>query len=175
VEGQEITLGQRRFRVHMGDGHAPEHATFWGLDDDLILGGDQLLPSISANIGVYPTEPDADPLGEWLASCARFAPMARDTHLVLPGHKLPFTGLPLRLRQMVENHIGALDRLRAHLVQPRTAAGCFLPIFKREIAGDAYGLALVEAVAHLNHLLHRGEVSRTMGADGVWTWRMHEQ
>jgi glyoxylase-like metal-dependent hydrolase (beta-lactamase superfamily II) len=175
VEGQEITLGQRRFRVHMGDGHAPEHATFWGLDDDLILGGDQLLPSISANIGVYPTEPDADPLGEWLASCARFAPIARDTHLVLPGHKLPFTGLPLRLRQMVENHIGALDRLRAHLVQPRTAAGCFLPIFKREIAGDAYGLALVEAVAHLNHLSHRGEVSRTMGADGVWTWRMHEQ
>jgi len=175
VQGQEITLGQRRFRVHMGDGHAPEHATFWGLDDDLILGGDQLLPSISANIGVYPTEPDADPLGEWLASCARFAPIARDTHLVLPGHKLPFTGLPLRLRQMVENHIGALDRLRAHLVQPRTAAGCFLPIFKREIAGDAYGLALVEAVAHLNHLLHRGEVSRTMGADGVWTWRMHEQ
>jgi glyoxylase-like metal-dependent hydrolase (beta-lactamase superfamily II) len=169
VEGQDITLGGRRWRVHMGDGHAPEHATFWSLDDNLILGGDQLLPSISANIGVYPTEPDADPLGEWLASCARFAPMAHQRHLVLPGHKLPFTGLPLRLHQMAENHHGALKRLRAHLITPQTAAQCFLPVFKRQITGDAYGLALVEAVAHLNHLLHLGQVSRTM-QDGVWIW-----
>lgn len=175
VEGQEITLGQRRWRVHMGDGHAPEHATFWSLEDNLVLGGDQLLPSISANIGVYPTEPDADPLGEWLASCARFMPMARADHFVLPGHKLPFTGLPLRLHQMVENHIGALNRLRAHLTTPRTAAECFMPVFKREIAGDAYGLALVEAVAHLNHLLHLGEVYRTMGADGAWRWVMRDE
>jgi hypothetical protein len=140
----------------------------------LVLGGDQLLPSISANIGVYPTEPDADPLGEWLDSCARFQPLAHAEHLILPGHKLPFTGLPLRLRQMAENHHGALDRLRAHLVTPHTAADCFLPVFKRDITGPAHGLALVEAVAHLNHLLHRGEVCRTMGADGAWQWVMHE-
>ncbi|QCO56601.1 MBL fold metallo-hydrolase [Pseudorhodobacter turbinis] len=173
-EGQEITLGGRRWRIHTGDGHAPEHATFWSLDDHLILGGDQLLPSISANIGVYPTEPDADPLAEWLTSCARFQPMARHSHMVLPGHKLPFTGLPLRLHQMVENHIGALNRLRKHLTAPHTAAQCFLPVFKREITGDAYGMALVEAVAHLNHLLHRGEVSRTMGEDGAWQWVMND-
>lgn len=173
-DGQEIALGGRHWRVLTGNGHAPEHATFWSLEDDLILGGDQLLPSISANIGVYPTEPDADPLAEWLESCARFAPMARAGHFVLPGHKLPFTGLPLRLHQMVENHLGALDRLRAHLATPRTAAQCFMPVFKREISGDAYGLALVEAVAHLNHLLHLGQVCRTMGADGAWQWVMRD-
>ncbi len=173
-QGQEVTLGGRRWVVRTGDGHAPEHATFWSLDDNLVLGGDQLLPSISANIGVYPTEPDADPLAEWLASCASFEPFAQDDQLILPGHKLPFTGLPLRLRQMAENHHGALDRLRAHLVTPHTAAQCFLPVFKRDITGPAYGLALVEAVAHLNHLLHRGEVCRTMGADGAWQWVMHE-
>ncbi len=33
-----------------------------------MIGGDQLLPGISANIGVYPTEPEADPLADWLAS-----------------------------------------------------------------------------------------------------------
>ena len=174
VEGQAITMGGRRWTIRMGNGHAPEHATFWSLDDDLILGGDQLLPSISANIGVYPTEPDADPLGEWLDSCAAFTPFAHDPHLVLPGHKLPFTGLPLRLHQMTENHLGALNRLRAHLTTPRTAAQCFLPVFKRDITGDAYGLALVEAVAHLNHLLHRGEVSRTMDANGVWNWALND-
>jgi hypothetical protein len=45
-----------------------------------------------------------------------------------------------------------------------------MPVFKREILGDAYGLALVEAVAHLNHLLHQGAVCRTM-QDGVWLWK----
>ncbi|NAZ18182.1 MBL fold metallo-hydrolase, partial [Glutamicibacter soli] len=99
----------REWAVHMGDGHAPEHATFWSLDDDLVLGGDQLLPSISPNLGVYPTEPDADPVGEWLRSCRRFAELAQPRHLVLPGHKLPFTGLPDRLGQLIENHTSALD------------------------------------------------------------------
>lgn len=168
--GDSITMGGRRWTIRIGNGHAPEHATFWSQDDGLVLGGDQLLPSISANIGVYPTEPDADPLAEWLDSCESFQPFARDDQLILPGHKLPFTGLPLRLRQMVENHQGALDRLRAHLTTPRTAAECFMPLFKREITGHAYGLALVEAVAHLNHLLQRGDVTRTVQADGAWAW-----
>jgi len=172
-DGAEIKMGGRRWTIRMGNGHAPEHATFWSLDDNLVLGGDQLLPSISANIGVYPTEPAADPLGEWLDSSAAFQPLAQEGHLVLPGHKLPFTGLPLRLHQMIENHHGALARLRAHLTTPRTAADCFVPLFKRDITGAAYGLALVEAVAHLNHLLHQGTVLRTMREDGAWEWVTH--
>jgi len=135
-----------------------------------VLGGDQLLPSISANIGVYPTEPMADPLGDWLTSCAGFQPLATEGQMVLPGHKLPFTGLPLRLHQMIENHEGALARLLTHLDRPRRAADCFPPLFKREITGNVYGLALVESVAHLNHLLARGQISRTMGNDGAWRW-----
>lgn len=170
-QGDQITMGGRRWFVRIGHGHAPEHATFWSMDDALILGGDQLLPSISANIGVYPTEPEADPLGEWLHSCRSFQPHAREDHLILPGHKLPFTGLPLRLAQMIENHEGALDRLRDHLTTPRTAADCFSQLFKRQIDASSYGLALVEAVAHLNHLLHLGAVRRERRADGAWLWQ----
>jgi hypothetical protein len=55
---------------------------------------------------------------------------------------------------------------------PASAAQCFLPLFRREVAGGEYGLALVEAVAHLNYLLHRGEVSRVLRDDGVWLWTM---
>lgn len=170
-DGGEISAGGRRWQIRFGHGHAPDHATLWSLDDHLILGGDQLLPGISANIGVYPTEPEADPLGDWLSSTAAFAPLARPEHLVLPGHKLPFTGLPFRLIQMAENHTAALDRLRAHLATPQTAAQCFLPLFKREITGDAFGMALVEAMAHLNYLLKRGLVSRSLSAEGAWHWQ----
>lgn len=165
-----LTAGGRDWVVRLGSSHAPDHATLWSMDGQLVLGGDQFLPNISANIGVYPTEPDANPLQDWLLSTARFMPFATNEQLVLPGHKLPFHGLPFRLQQMAANHEHALDRLRAHLVMPSTAVGCFVPLFRREIGAGEYGLALVEAVAHLNYLLQRGEVSRSMGADEAWIW-----
>lgn len=171
-DGQTLRMGGRDWLIRMGDGHAPEQATFWEVGGDLVIGGDQLLPGISANISAYATEPEADPLAEWLSSCARLAPFATDTQLVLPGHKLPFTGLPLRLRQMVENHLGALERLRRHLEVPRTAAECFLPLFKREITGSAYGMALGEAVAHLNYLWKLGEITRRTTEEGRWEWQL---
>jgi glyoxylase-like metal-dependent hydrolase (beta-lactamase superfamily II) len=140
----------------------------WSADGALALTGDQILPRISSNIGVYPSEPEADPLSDWLESCRRFLPMADETRLALPGHNLPFTGLPLRLRQLIENHEGALDRLRAHIARaPRSAAECFAPLFKREIEDGAYGLALAEAVAHLNHLRARGEAAAREDAAGA--------
>lgn len=170
-QGDSISIGGRLWEVHCGDGHAPEHATFWSRDCNLVLGGDQLLPSISPNLGVYPTEPDADPVGEWLDACERFAALAQEGHFVLPGHKLPFTGLPMRLRQKIENHRSALERLLEHLDQPRRGGECFPPLFKREIGPDIYGLALVETIAHLNHLFQKGLVSRHRDSDGVWLWQ----
>ena len=174
-EGQRLHLGGRDWVVRLGQGHAPDHATLWERGGDLVIGGDQFLPAISPNLGVRATEPEADPVGEWLDACARFVPLAREGHLVLPGHKLPFTGLPLRLRQKIDNHLGALERLRDHLATPRTAVECFPPLFKRTIDDSAFGLALVEAVAHLNHLLLRGEVVRHRRPDGAWAWQRRER
>ncbi|MFQ1702474.1 MBL fold metallo-hydrolase [Loktanella agnita] len=171
IDGDTITMGGRVWDIRMGDGHAPEHATFWSRDDNLVIGGDQLLPSISANLGVYPTEPDADPVAEWLTSCEAFKPFARDDQLVLGGHKLPFTGLPLRLHQMVENHHGALARLMTHLAEPRSAGECFPALFKRKIGPAEYGLALAEAIAHVNHLHQTGQVTRTLNADGAFIYQ----
>jgi hypothetical protein len=74
---------------------------------------------------------------------------------------------------LIDNHDGALDRLRDHLrTAPRTAADCFAPLYKREIDPGTYGLALVEAVAHLNHLLALGEVVQARRPDGAWLWSL---
>ena len=170
-QGDVIRAAGRDWDVHVGHGHAPEHLTLWSRDDALVIAGDQILSSISPNIGVHPAEPLADPLGEWLESCDRLALLAREEHLVLGGHKLPFTGLPLRMQQLSENHHGGLRRLRTHLAAPRRASECFAPLFKRSIDAGTYGLALSETVAHLNHLLHRGLVTRRMGPDGAWVWQ----
>ncbi|SDW27990.1 MBL fold metallo-hydrolase [Roseicitreum antarcticum] len=170
-DGDSLRAGGRDWDVVIGHGHAPAHAVLISRDCNLILGGDQLLPSISANLGVYPTEPGADPVADWLDSCTRFQALARPDHLVLPGHKLPFTGLPLRLVQMIDNHRHALDRLRDHLHLPRRGGECFAPLFRRGIGPETYGLAMAETVAHLNHLHRRGQVTRSMGTDGAWRWQ----
>lgn len=171
-DGDEIKFGNRNWHIKRGDGHAPEHLTFWSNDDDLVIGGDQLLATISPNIGVYPTEPEADPLNDWLESCTKFQPVAKDDHLVLPGHKLPFRGLPTRLQQLIENHDHALDRLREHLKTPRIGGDCFNPLFRRKIKSAEYGLAFVETVAHLNHLWLKGEVNRDLDDDGRYQWSL---
>lgn len=174
-DGETLRMGGRDWLMRMGDGHAPEHVTFWEVGGDLVIGGDQLLPSISANISAYAAEPEADPISEWMISCEAFLPHARPEQLVLPGHKLPFTGLPTRLNQMIANHHGALSRLLRHLDRPRSAADCFAPLFKREITEPVYTLALGEALAHLNHLRTQGEVTRETTPEGVWLWQRTTQ
>jgi len=169
-EGDTLRIGSREFTVRLGQGHAPDHITLWA--DDVVIAGDQVIAGISSNLGVYATEPEADPVGAWLESCERLKPFARPEHLVLPGHKLPFTGLKTRLTQLINNHHTALDRLKAHLAEPQTAAECFQPLFKRKIGEGEYGLALVEAIGHLNHLHQTEIISRERRDDGAFLWRM---
>jgi glyoxylase-like metal-dependent hydrolase (beta-lactamase superfamily II) len=164
-------MGGRLWDVHMGNGHAPEHATFWSRDDNLVIAGDQILPSISPNVGVYATEPMADPIGEWLEACERLALLGRKDHLVLGGHKVPFTGLPKRMSMLIDNHHGALRRLLDYIDTPKTAGEVFSPLFKRAIGEGEYGLALVEAFAHLSHLHQAGLATRTRRDDGAWLYQ----
>ncbi len=170
-QGDVLNAAGRNWDIHIGNGHAPEHLTLWSQDDDLVIAGDQIISSISPNIGVFPNEPEADPLADWLESCERLGKLARPDHLVFSGHKLPFTGLPHRMYQLADNHHSALERLVAHLDRERVAADCFAPLFKRRVDEGIFGLALVETIAHLNHLHQTGRATRQRRDDGAWLWR----
>ena len=151
VDSEKITLGNRSWIVRVGNGHAPEHATLWCEDEPLVIAGDQVISSISPNLGVFATEPEADPVQDWLTSCETFLPLANDKQLVLSGHKLPFHGLPHRLKQLIENHHNALSRLVNFLEEPTRRAAVFQHFTTEKFPKNEYGLALVE-VAHLDHL-----------------------
>jgi len=110
-------------------------------------------------------------LTEWLTSCRRFQEVAETTHLVLPGHKLPFTGLPLRLSQKIASHEAALTRLLDHLATPTRAVDCFSALYRRTLGPDDFGLALAETLAHLNCLHRQGQITRNLSADGAWAWQ----
>ena len=167
AEGDTVRMGGRDWHVQFGHGHAPDHATFW--TDGIVLAGDQIIPGISSNVGVYPSEPEANPLDDWLQSCRKLREIVGD-ELILPGHKLPFHGGAFRLTQLIENHEHALDRIMDALEHgPLTAAQVFTPVFKREIGGTQYGLALAESVAHMNYLHQAGRVTRIL-RDGAWVY-----
>ncbi len=171
VQGEEITAGGRRWRVEIGHGHAPEQATLWGVGHDLVLTGDQVLPGITPNLGVHATEPDYDPVGDWLASCRRLMPLAHAGHFALPGHRQPFFGLDIRLAELAAHQEASLDTLAAFLATPRRATDCFEVLYGRRIPEAIYGLALAEALGHLNHLHATGRATRHRADDGVWLWQ----
>ncbi|HTS23966.1 MAG TPA: MBL fold metallo-hydrolase [Casimicrobiaceae bacterium] len=168
-DGERIEIGGREWRVVVGNGHSPEHACYYCPGLNLLISGDQVLPRISSNVSVFPTEPDANPLGEWMASLAKIKREVPGDVLVMPAHNEPFHGLHARLDQLLAGHEASLGRLRAALDQPKRAIDVFTALFSRNIAGDAHllGLATGESLAHLNYLVARGEASVVRTADGI--------
>jgi len=174
-EGDRIRIGGQDWRVVVGEGHSPEHACLWREADGVVLGGDQILPRISSNVSVWPTEPEADPLGDWLASLERMKTVFPDDVLILPSHGEPFRGVQTRLDALIRGHRTALKRLEKTLREPKRAVDVFGALFARPVGDGVRGMATGEALAHLNYLLQRGRVSRTRDADGVDWWTMIEK
>lgn len=158
-DGEMLWLGGRQWRVIVGGGHSDEHCSLYCASDNLLIAGDQILPRISPVVGVYPTEPDADPLGDYLASLPRFAALPEDA-LVLPGHGLPFVGLHTRVDELQAHHAKRLDALGAMLDRPQSAAAAAAQLFARAVAEGHGRLALAETLAHLHRLVAQGRVVR---------------
>ena len=164
TDGEEITVGSHMWRVVVGNGHSPEHACLYCPELNLLISGDQVLPRISSNVSVFPTEPDGDPLNDWLTSLARIKTRVPDDVLVLPAHNDPFVGLHRRLDHLIAGHEHSLTRLAALLRTPKRAIDVFSVLFKRTISADVLGMATGEALAHLNCLMARGVAVRERGS-----------
>jgi glyoxylase-like metal-dependent hydrolase (beta-lactamase superfamily II) len=165
AEGDRLRVGERSWRVLIGSGHCPEHACLIDDEGGLMIAGDQVLPRITSNVSLSLSEPEADPLGEWLASIARLKQLP-DSLLVLPSHGEPFTGLHARLDTLANGHRDRLDALHAKLEEPRRAVDCFGTLFARQVDDNMLGLATGEALAHLRHLEIEGRAVRE-ARDGV--------
>jgi len=168
-DGDRVAVGGRTWRVVIGSGHSPEHACLVDEQAKLMIAGDQVLPRITSNVSLSMSEPEADPLGEWLDSIARLKQLPDDL-LVLPSHGEPFTGLHARLDALDAGHRGRLDALHEHLAEPKRAIDCFSILFGRKIDDNILGLATGEAMAHLRHLEVGGRAAREV-RDGVHWYR----
>ncbi len=175
ADGQTIAINERYWQVVIGTGHSPEHVCLYCPALKLLISGDQVIPRISSNVSLFPTEPDSDPLSEWLASCHKIRAQIPNDVLVLPAHQEPFFGLHARLTQLLRSHDRSLERLFDHLRQPRRALDCFSVLFKRSIRGPHVMLAVGETLAHLNCLIGRRMIAKSVDQAGVaWYQQLPE-
>ena len=170
-DGQQLRIGDHRWEVISGGGHSPEHACLYCADLNILISGDQVLPRISPNVSVYPTERDANPMSEYLTTLDTLRFRVPPDALVLPSHQECFYGLHERIEAIQSNQNIAMERLRRLLVQPQRVTDVFVALFNRPIAeADPIELqfATGEAVACLNYLVQRDEVRKEVRSGIAW-------
>jgi glyoxylase-like metal-dependent hydrolase (beta-lactamase superfamily II) len=171
TDGETLRIGVNTWHAVIGRGHCPEHLCLYCPQLKLMISGDQVLPKITSNVSVFPTEPAADPLKDWLESLASIKARVPDDVLVLPSHGEPFRGLHERLDRLMAGHEESLVRLHEALAQPKRALDIFPLLFGRKISGDLLSMATGESVAHLNCLIGRGLARFDTDENGVAWYR----
>jgi glyoxylase-like metal-dependent hydrolase (beta-lactamase superfamily II) len=168
VAGEHLRIGGRDFEILTGGGHAPEQVMLLNRDDGVFLAADQVLARITPNIGVWPWEPLADPLGDYLRSLADLRRAVPDDVLVLPAHNLPFYGLHQRLADLEHHHALRCAEIAAACADaPRTIAEILPVLFPRALDPHQTGFAFSEVLAHVNYMVRRGELALETDTAGI--------
>ena len=166
MEGDSVVIGKHVWEIMMGYGHAPEHATLFCKNQNILISGDMVLPRISTNVSVYDADPDADPLGLYLNSLERYLNLPPDA-FILPSHGKPFHGLHTRIAQLKAHHVARLADTFYACSTPKSAREVVPILFKRDLDIHQLTFAMGEAIAHLNHLWRQGSLSRQLFPDGI--------
>ncbi|HWH39750.1 MAG TPA: MBL fold metallo-hydrolase [Usitatibacter sp.] len=163
MHGDTLSVGGCDWEVITVFGHAPEHAALWCAKKNVLISGDQVLPRITTNVGVWGNQPDSNPLQLFLSSLGRFSHLPADA-LVLPSHDRVFTGLHTRIAQLHEHHERRLERLLEGCTQPISAHDAIPLLFKRQLDDHQLMFAMGESIAHLHYLHAQGLVRRETDA-----------
>ena len=165
----EFTATQLPLKISLHDGHAEGHACLHAEAAGLFIAGDELLPTISSNVSLYPQGGLQDPMGAHLASLQRLRALPIDV-LVLPAHGRPFRGAHARLAALEAEHDERLGQLLEFASVPRSAVDMANCLFgHRPLEGMNLLLAMGETLAHLQYLLRTGALRPVTALAGAST------
>ena len=160
AEGERIAQLRDPWQASLHFGHAEGHVCLHWEEGRLLISGDQLLPTISSNISVYPGAGLPDPLADFFASLERLAALAPET-IVLPAHGQPFRGAAVRARQLRAGHERRLAQVLEFCSAPRGTTAIVSELFgTRNLEGWNSLLAYGETLAHVRYLHLRGALAR---------------
>ena len=157
TDGEVIEIAGHRWRAIVHGGHADEQLMLHDAARDLFIPGDQVLPRISSNIGIFPNRAPPDPLADYLDSLACLARLPGDP-LVLPSHGRVFRGLRARTAELLSHHADFLGRMLAAADRPLTAVELSLRLFPQQLDAVNRFMATAETLAHARYLVHRGRL-----------------
>ena len=166
MHGDRLAIGAHGWQVITVFGHAPEHAALHCEKLNVVITGDQVLPRITTNVGVWGNQPEANPLALFLESLSRFEGIPPDAR-VLPSHDRVFHGLHERITELRAHHAERLEKLFEACARPVTAHDILPVLFKRQLDDHQMMFAMGEAIAHLHYLERGGRVRREVDSSGV--------
>ena len=161
-DGDQLRIGAITWEVIVGSGHSPEHVCLYSKTNHLLLSGDQILPIITSNVSVHPTEPEADPMTDWLTSHQKFKTLIPDETLILPAHNNPFYGASERLDELTAHHEHRMQIVLDGCKTPTVAVDLLPALFERKLENHTLFMALGEGIAHIHCLMTRGKIKREL-------------
>ena len=165
IEKETIfSIGGRTWQPIFGSGHSPDHVTLYNEKNQIVLGGDMLLPRITPIIAVWWQEPDGNPLDGFL-KFLKGIDIATEETLVLPAHDRPYKGLLTRIKDLIQHHQNRLEITSDSCSEPVAANYIMKALFKRDLDAFQTRFAIGETIAHINYLLCKGEITRHLSPD----------
>ncbi|MBT5009414.1 MBL fold metallo-hydrolase [Pseudomonadales bacterium] len=161
-DGDQLRIGAITWDIIVGSGHSPEHVCLYSKTNRLLLSGDQILPIITSNVSVHPTEPEADPMTDWLTSHQKFKALIPDETLILPAHNNPFYGASERLDELTAHHEHRMQIVLDGCKTPTVAIDLLPALFERKLENHTLFMALGEGIAHIHCLMTRGQIKREL-------------
>ena len=166
-----IKMGGRTWQAVHTPGHSDGHLAFYDEACSVMIAGDQVLPHITPNIGLWPgVEPD--PLGRYLLSLPVLKKLNVD--LALPGHGPMLRNWVGRIEELERHHAERLEHMTG-IVRQRGSATVW-QVAERSfdffaLAPGEWPFALVETLSHLDYLVAQGTLERDDEDAGIWRYR----
>ena len=158
VHGDTLMIGKQKWMLHLLGGHAEGHLVLYCPELNVLISGDQVLPTITSNVSKFLESDTApDPLGNYLASFRTLEQLPADA-LVLPSHGRVFHGLHARIGQLRSHHAEILDKVESFCRSPHSVGSLVREVFPKAESGLNYMMGFGETRAHLVHLRELGRV-----------------
>ncbi len=146
-------------------GHTAGHVGLFREEDRVFIGGDAVLPRVTATIGV--NRQRKDPVADFLRTLDTLSELAPS--IILPGHGDPIEQPQDRIAELRAETQEETARIAALLeADPVTAWQLSLLRYPgRDLPPPLWFLALRETLAHLEHLVLAGRITRACDSTGV--------
>lgn len=168
-DGQRVNLGDESYLILHTPGHAEGLVCFYHPERKLLFSTDHLLPHITPNISYWPGG-DPNPLHTYLQALNRIKGLAIEK--ALPSHGEPFDHVEERIGQILSHHEERLEQLMDHARNWSTVYQAYMCLFgSKALTPYDISFAVGETVAHLEYLVHQGELIKEESKEGVWRYR----